>query len=187
MPLLPGIGLRVNGARLWVHFGSLRFQPGELGKIALIVFLAAYLREKREVLAQGRLKDWGPLLVIWGTAMLVLFVTDDLGSGLLFYGIFLGMLYAATARLAFVAAGLGLFLAGSVAVYQGTPHVRERVLNWLHPWTTHKIYCPLSGAARAPPGLPELPGGAVPLLDRARADGRHRPRRRHVPERVRAA
>jgi cell division protein FtsW (lipid II flippase) len=146
MPLLPGIGLSVNGARLWVHVGSLRFQPGELGKIALIVFLAAYLREKREVLAQGRLKDWGPLLVIWGAAMLVLFATDDLGSALLFYGIFLGMLYAATARLAFVAAGLGLFLAGSAAVYRGTPHVRERVLNWLHPWTTTKILCPQNGA-----------------------------------------
>ena len=91
MPLLPGIGLRINGSRLWVHFGPLRFQPGELGKIALIIFLAAYLREKREVLAAGRLKDWGPLLVIWGMAMLVLFATDDLGSGLLFYGIFLGM------------------------------------------------------------------------------------------------
>jgi len=145
MPLLPGIGLRVNGARLWVHFGPLRFQPGELGKIALIVFLAAYLREKREVLAAGRLKDWGPLLVIWGAAMLILFVTDDLGSGLLFYGIFLGMLYVATARLAFVAGGLGLFLAGAVVVYQGTPHVRERVSNWLQPWTDHKVFCPLTG------------------------------------------
>jgi cell division protein FtsW (lipid II flippase) len=145
MPLLPGIGLRVNGARLWVHLGSLRFQPGELGKIALIVFLAAYLREKREVLAAGRLKDWGPLLVIWGGAMLVLFATDDLGSGLLFYGIFLGMLYVATARVTFVAVGLGLFLAGAVAVYQGTPHVRERVINWLHPWTETKIFCPASG------------------------------------------
>ncbi len=145
MPLLPVIGLRVNGARLWVHFGSMRFQPGELGKIALIVFLAAYLREKREVLAAGRLKDWGPLLVIWGAAMMILFVTDDLGSGLLFYGIFLGMLYAATARIAFVAAGLGLFLAGAFAVYQGTPHVRERVQNWLHPWSDHKVFCPISG------------------------------------------
>ena len=66
MPLLPVIGLRVNGSRLWVHFGGLRFQPGELGKIALIVFLAAYLREKREVLAAGRLKDWGPLLAHLG-------------------------------------------------------------------------------------------------------------------------
>jgi cell division protein FtsW (lipid II flippase) len=145
LPLLPGLGQTVNGARLWVHVGSLQFQPGELGKIALIVFLAAYLREKREVLAAGRLKDWGPLLVIWGAAMLILFVTDDLGSGLLFYGIFLGMLYVATARVAFIAVGIGLFLAGAVAVYQGTPHVRERVANWLHPWTTHTIYCPLSG------------------------------------------
>jgi len=124
MPLLPGIGQTVNGARLWVHAGPLQIQPGELGKIALIVFLAAYLREKREVLAQGRVKDWGPLLVIWGAAMLVLLVTDDLGSALLYYGI---------------------FLAGSVVVYQGTPHVRERVTNWLHPWTTHTVFCPLSG------------------------------------------
>ncbi len=145
MPLLPVIGERVNGARLWVHAGGLQFQPGELGKIALIVFLAAYLREKREVLAAGRLKDWGPLLVIWGAAMMILFVTDDLGSGLLFYGIFLGMLYVATARLTFIAVGLGLFIAGSFAVYQGTPHVRERVQNWIQPWTTHKIYCPISG------------------------------------------
>jgi cell division protein FtsW (lipid II flippase) len=145
MPLLPGVGQTINGARLWVHFGSLQFQPGELGKIALIVFLAAYLREKREVLAAGRLKDWGPLLVIWGAAMLVLFATDDLGSGLLFYGIFLGMLYVATARVAFVAAGLGLFIAGAAVVYQGTPHVRERVANWLHPWTTTKIFCPSTG------------------------------------------
>ena len=145
MPLLPGIGETVNGARLWIHAGGLQFQPGELGKIALIVFLAAYLREKREVLAQGRLKDWGPLLVIWGAAMMVLFVTADLGSALLYYGIFLGMLYVATARVSFVAVGLGLFLAGSVAVYKGTPHVRDRVTNWLHPWTTHAVYCPLSG------------------------------------------
>src|SRR5213079_106257 len=145
MPLLPGLGETVNGARLWVHAGPLRFQPGELGKIALIVFLAAYLRERREVLAQGRLKDWGPLLVIWGAAMMCLFVTDDLGSALLYYGIFLAMLYVATARLTFVALGVGLFLAGSFLVSQGTPHVRDRVTNWLSPWSTHKIYCPLSG------------------------------------------
>jgi len=145
LPRLPVIGETINGSRLWIHVGSLQFQPGELGKIALVVFLAAYLREKREVLAQGRLKDWGPLLVIWGGAMLVLFVTNDLGSALLYYGIFLAMLYVATARLSFVAAALGLFLVGSYAVSQGTPHVRDRVTNWLSPWTTHKIYCPLSG------------------------------------------
>ena len=72
-------------------------------------------------------------------------VTDDLGSALLYYGIFLAMLYAATARITFVALGVGLFIAGSVAVYQGTPHVRDRVTNWLHPYTTHTVFCPLTG------------------------------------------
>jgi cell division protein FtsW (lipid II flippase) len=134
LPALPVIGQTVNGSRLWIHVGSLQFQPGELGKIALIVFLAAYLREKREVLAQGRLKDWGPLLVIWGGAMLVLFATNDLGSALLYYGIFLAMLYVATARISFVAAALGLFLVGSYAVSQATPHVRDRVDVWLDPY-----------------------------------------------------
>jgi len=134
LPLAPGIGESINGSRLWVHVGSLQFQPGELGKIALIVFLAAYLREKREVLAQGRLKDWGPLLVIWGGAMLVLFATDDLGSALLYYGIFVAMLYIATARIAFVAGAIGLFLVGAFAVSRATPHVRDRVDVWLDPY-----------------------------------------------------
>ncbi len=142
LPILPGIGSTVNGARLWVHFGSLQFQPGELAKIMLIVFLAGYLREKREVLAQGRLKDFGPLLLIWGMAILVLLETKDLGGGLLYFGIFLAMLYVATARIAYVAAGLGLFIVGSWGVYGVTPHVRERVTIWLHPWTDHKVYCP---------------------------------------------
>jgi len=134
LPLAPGIGETINGSRLWVHFGGLQFQPGELGKIALIVFLAAYLREKREVLAQGRLKDWGPLLVIWGGAMLVLLATDDLGSALLYYGIFLAMLYVATARLSFVVAALGLFLVGAFAISRTTPHVQARVDVWLDPY-----------------------------------------------------
>ena len=145
LPILPLIGLTVNGARLWVHFGALRFQPGELAKIMLIVFLAAYMREKREVLAQGRLKDWGPLLVIWLLAMLVLLETRDLGGGLLYFGIFLAMLYVATARIAYVAAGLGLFLVGAFGVWKVTPHVQDRVTIWIHPWTHHKVYCPLSG------------------------------------------
>jgi cell division protein FtsW (lipid II flippase) len=145
LPILPLIGTTINGARLWIHFGPLSFQPGELAKIFLIVFLAGYLREKREVLAQGRLKDFGPLLVIWGMAMLVLLETRDLGGGLLYFGIFLGMLYVATARLAYVAAGLGLFLVGAWGVYHVTPHVRERVTVWLHPWTEHKVFCPSTG------------------------------------------
>jgi cell division protein FtsW (lipid II flippase) len=145
LPALPVVGTRVNGARLWLRVGPLQFEPGELAKILLIVFLAAYLREKREALARGGLKDFGPLLVIWGAAMLVLLETGDLGSGLLFFGIFLGMLYVATARLAYVAVGLVLFLGGAAGIYQVVGHVRERVTIWLHPWTSHPVYCPLDG------------------------------------------
>jgi cell division protein FtsW (lipid II flippase) len=142
LPILPAVGQTVNGSRLWVHAGGLQFQPGELAKVMLIVFLAGYLREKREVLAQGRPKDFGPLLVIWGMAMLVLLETRDLGGGLLYFGIFLAMLFVATGRLAFVAIGLVLFLAGSVGVWKVTPHVQERVTDWRHPWTNHPVYCP---------------------------------------------
>ena len=134
LPALPGIGQTVNGARLWVRIGSLQFQPGELAKIMLIVFLAAYLREKREVLAQARPKDLGPLLLIWGAAMLVLVETNDLGSALLYFGIFLGMLYAATGRVAFTGAGLALFLGGAALAYATIDRVRVRVDTWLDPW-----------------------------------------------------
>jgi cell division protein FtsW (lipid II flippase) len=145
LPRVPGLGTTVNGARLWVHVGGFTFQPGEFSKIFLIVFLAAYLREKREVLAQGRLKDIGPLLVIWGACMLVLVSSNDLGSGLLYFGIFLAMLYIATARLSYVIVGLGLFLAGGFAAYEKIPHVHERVTIWLHPWTSSKVFCPSTG------------------------------------------
>jgi cell division protein FtsW (lipid II flippase) len=145
LPSLPVVGTSVNGARLWVRAGSFSFQPGELAKITLIVFLAGYLREKREVLAQGRLKDFGPLLVIWGSAMLVLVASSDLGMGLLYFGIFLAMLYIATGRTLFVGFGAVLFLAGSVGAYEVVAHVRERVTIWLHPWTTKAVYCPFDG------------------------------------------
>jgi cell division protein FtsW (lipid II flippase) len=134
LPALPGVGASVNGARLWVRFGSFQFQPGELAKILLIVFLAGYLREKREVLAQGRIKDFGPLLLIWGGAMLVLVQTNDLGSALLYYGIFLAMLYTATGKALFAGIGLALFVAGSAVVYHYVPRVEERVSTWLDPW-----------------------------------------------------
>jgi cell division protein FtsW (lipid II flippase) len=134
LPALPALGKTVNGARLWVDLGPLSFQPGEFAKILLIVFLAAYLRDKREVLARGRLKDFGPLLLIWGGAMLVLFQTNDLGSGLLYFGIFLAMLYVATAKAWFVLAGAVLFVGGAAAIYNVVPHVRDRVSVWIDPW-----------------------------------------------------
>jgi cell division protein FtsW (lipid II flippase) len=135
LPALPHFGQRVNGARLWIHVGGLQIQPGEFAKLLLIVFLAGYLREKREVLAQGRLKDLGPLLLIWGAAMLVLLETSDLGSALLYFGIFLCLTYVATGRGVYVGSGLVLFVAGATAVYKwGPTRVHNRVDAWLDPW-----------------------------------------------------
>jgi cell division protein FtsW (lipid II flippase) len=145
LPSVPGLGEEVNGVRLWVSAGPLQFQPGELAKIFLILFLAGYLREKREVLAQGRLKDYGPLLAIWGAAMLVIVQTNDLGSALLNFGIFLAMVYVATGRATLVAAGLALFVGGAALLYQALDRVQERVTIWLQPWTDERVYCALNG------------------------------------------
>jgi cell division protein FtsW (lipid II flippase) len=135
----------VNGARLWVDLGVIQFQPGELAKICLILFLAGYLREKRESLAAGRLKDIGPLLAIWGAAMLVIVVTNDLGSALLNFGIFLAMLYVATGRALYVAGGMALFVGGAAVLYNAIGHVRDRVTIWLQPWTDERVYCAING------------------------------------------
>lgn len=145
LPSLPGLGERINGVRLWVQVGPLQFQPGEIAKVLLIVFLAAYLRDKRESLAQGRLKDLGPLLAIWGAAMLVLIQTSDLGSALLNFGIFLAMLYAATGRALYVGAGIALFAAGAAGIHSALTRVQQRVTVWLEPWTDEKVYCALNG------------------------------------------
>jgi cell division protein FtsW (lipid II flippase) len=139
------VGERVNGVRLWVSVGPLQFQPGEVAKICLILFLAGYLREKREVIAQGRLKDFGPLVAFWGAAMLVIVQTNDLGSALLNFGIFLAMLYVATGRALFVAAGIALFAGGATVLYNAIEHVQNRVTIWLHPWTDDRVYCALNG------------------------------------------
>ena len=116
LPRLPGIGVNSNGAYLAIHFGSLQFQPAEFAKIGIVVFLASYLRETRDVLVRGRLprislKHLGPLLLVWGLAMLMLILIRDLGSSVMFFGAFLAMLYVATARVSLVAAGLGIFVA----------------------------------------------------------------------------
>ena len=145
LPRVPGLGLEVNGARLWVDLRVIQFQPGELAKIFLILFLAGYLREKRESLARGQLKDVGPLLAIWGAAMLVIVVTNDLGSALLNFGIFLAMLYLATGRALFVAIGLALFVGGAAVLYNAIDHVQDRITIWLHPWTDEKVYCAING------------------------------------------
>lgn len=145
LPSVPHLGARINGARLWVHVGPLQFQPGELAKIFLVIFLAGYLRDKRESLALGRMKDLGPLLAIWGAAMLVLVQTSDLGPALLNFGIFLAMLYIATGRALYVLVGLGLFAAGSTLLYHTLGRVKQRVTVWLEPWTDERVYCSQTG------------------------------------------
>ena len=138
LPAVPGLGRTINGASLWVGVGPVVFQPGEFAKVLLVIFLAGYLRDNREVLSMGSgryglpsPKHFGPLLVIWGGAMLVLFQTNDLGGGLLYFSVFLAMLWVATARWAYVAVGLGLFAIGAWGLYHVTPHVQERVSIWL--------------------------------------------------------
>jgi cell division protein FtsW (lipid II flippase) len=138
------IGTTVNGAKLWLRVGGIQVQPGEFSKILLVVFLAAYLRENREVLtiAHHRVlrlgipaaRHFGPLLTMAGVALGVLALMNDLGSALLFFGIFLAMLYVATGRHAYTVVGLGLFAAGSWFIYTTAGHVRERFQIWLDPW-----------------------------------------------------
>jgi cell division protein FtsW (lipid II flippase) len=141
--LLPVVaGRTINGAKLWIAVGSFSFQPGELAKICLVIFFAAYLAERKELLALASrrvlglhvpdLKHFGPLLVMWGMSLAVMFYEKDLGSSLLFFSIFLVMLYIATARIVYAAFGTLLFMGGAYVGYQQFAHVQERVQAWLH-------------------------------------------------------
>jgi cell division protein FtsW (lipid II flippase) len=144
LPRLPGIGGADNGIYLAVHLGGLSFQPAEFGKIAIVVFLASYLRDNRQVLVTaGRrvlgltippMKQFGPLLLVWGSAMAMLLLTREIGTSLMFFGAFLALLYVATGRLSFPLVGLILFALG--AYYLGThvAHIHQRVLAWEHPF-----------------------------------------------------
>ncbi|MGO9977330.1 MAG: FtsW/RodA/SpoVE family cell cycle protein [Solirubrobacteraceae bacterium] len=150
LPRVPGIGYSVNGAYLGIRVpGLLVFQPTEFAKIGLVIFLASYLRDTREVLASGPrilgvtlppIKQFGPVLVIWGIAMLILVLLHDVGSSLMFYGGLLSVLYVATNRVSFVIVGLVAF--GLGAWYLGThiPHIDSRVQEWLHPFSPSLYY-----------------------------------------------
>jgi cell division protein FtsW (lipid II flippase) len=146
LPRLPGIGDQVNGAYLAVHVpGVVAVQPTEFAKVGLVVFLASYLRDTRELLASGRrflgitfppLKQFGPVLVIWGIAMLILVFLHDVGSSLMFYGGLLAVLYVATNRISFVLVGLVAFGIGAWYLATHIAHIDARVTAWLHPFTT---------------------------------------------------
>ncbi|MDQ3538276.1 MAG: FtsW/RodA/SpoVE family cell cycle protein [Actinomycetota bacterium] len=147
MPLLPGIGKEVNGARIWLGLGGLSFQPGEVAKLGLVTFFASYLAEKRALLtvATNRLgplmvppaRAFGPILAVWGVSLAVLVFQKDLGLSLLVFGIFVAMLYVATARLTYVLLGLALFSAGAYAAWTVFSHVQSRISTWLDPWSVY--------------------------------------------------
>lgn len=143
-PRLPGIGQQVNGAYLGVRLGPIEFQPTEFSKICIVVFLASYLREHREVLIVGArrvlgvtlppLKHLGPMLVVWGASMFMLVFIRDLGSSLMFFAAFLALLYVATGRFSFVVIGMVMFMLGAWFFSSTVPHVEARVDIWLNPY-----------------------------------------------------
>ena len=142
------LGASVNGARLWIRIGGLQIQPGEFAKILLVIFLAGYLRERREVLAAPTRRILGvgipalrhalPLLLLCGISLVLLVAMNDLGTSLLFYVIALSMIYIATGRLLYVGAGLGIFALGALGAVQLTSHVQSRIEGWLDPWAVEQ-------------------------------------------------
>lgn len=142
--LLPSSISEVNGAKLWIKVAGFSIQPGEFAKVALICFFAAYLVDKREVLALAskrvmgldlpRGRDLGPVIVAWAVSLMVLVFERDLGSSLLIFGIFMVMLYVATERFSWLVIGLLMFSAGAYVAYTLFGHVRTRVDIWLDPF-----------------------------------------------------
>ena len=141
LPLVPGLGRQVYGSRIWIGLGPFSFQPGEIAKIALAVFFAGYLVQTRDVLSLAgrkvlgltlpRARDLGPILVAWAASLGVLIFEKDLGSSLLFFGLFVAMLYVATERRSWIAIGLILFSGGAYLAFLLFGHVQQRVMLWL--------------------------------------------------------
>ncbi len=144
LPMLPGIGRNVNGARIWVRIGPLNFQPGEFAKLSLAIFFAAYLAERRELIAASTWKIGPirlpepvyilPILVAWGFSVMVMVGQRDLGSSLLFFTLFVVMMWVATERFSYLVIGFVLFAGAAFASWRMFGHVQTRVDIWLDPW-----------------------------------------------------
>ncbi len=145
LPMAPGVGQNINGARIWVDLGPLGFQPGEFAKLALAIFLAGYLSERRELIAASTWKIGplrlpepqyiAPVLVAWAFAVLVMVGERDLGSSLMFFTLFVVMLWVATERLSYLVIGFGLFGLAAFVSWKLFDHVQTRVDIWLDPWS----------------------------------------------------
>jgi len=144
MTLVIGVNPSGFGARLWLGARGIYFQPSELLKLLLLVFLASYLEDRREVLleVEARIGRWqlphpaylGPMLLMWGFSILLLIWQRDLGAALLFFGVFLAMLYAATGQGRYVLTGLALLVVAGIVGYRLFDHVALRVDAWWNPW-----------------------------------------------------
>ncbi|MET9498236.1 FtsW/RodA/SpoVE family cell cycle protein [Streptomyces sp. NPDC006552] len=145
LPLVPGLGMNVFGAKIWIHIGGFSIQPGEFAKIVIAIFFAGYLMVKRDALALAsrrflglylpRGRDLGPIIVVWAMSILILVFETDLGTSLLFFGMFVVMLYVATERTSWIVFGLLMSAVGAVTVATFEPHVQERVDAWLNPFS----------------------------------------------------
>lgn len=145
LPMLPFIGLNINGAQLWIGAFGFTFQPGELAKIALTIFFAGYLVQRRDSLSVvgrkvlgvhlPRARELGPILVFWVASLLVLVVQRDLGTSLLYFGLFLVMIYTATGRAIYVGVGLGMFVTGALVAGKAMTYVSGRIGSWLDPFS----------------------------------------------------
>ena len=148
LPLVPGVGKTINGAKIWVGIGPVSFQPGEFAKILLALFFASYLVEKRELLAVSSRrigpiplpdpKHLGPVLLAWGGSLVVMISQKDLGSSLLFFALFVALLWVATERATYLVVGMLLFAGGAVFADSQFTHVHDRVAVWLDPWEDPK-------------------------------------------------
>ena len=144
LPFIPGIGLNINGARIWIRFAGFSFQPGEVAKVLLVIAFSGYLVLHRDALALAgrrvvfvdlpRGRDLGPILAMFGVSMMILVLQNDLGSSLLFFGLFLAMLYVSTERPGWLVVGGLLFGAGALAAYTFVGNVQNRFNFWLHPF-----------------------------------------------------
>ena len=148
LPMLPGIGFSSGGARIWVSVGPVNFQPGEVAKLALALFFAGYLAERRELIAAGtwRVGPFNlpeprhllPILLAWGFSVMVMVGQRDLGSSLLFFSLFVVMMWVATEKASYLVLGFGMFAVGAVIAYQMFSHVQDRVAIWIDPWADYE-------------------------------------------------
>lgn len=170
LPLVPFIGVTINGARLWVNLGVVSFQPGEIGKIALALFFAGYLVTARDSLSMvgkkflgvrwPQVKDLGPIMVVWAVAMMVLIFQRDMGTSLLYFGLFLVLMYVSTGRAIWFVVGGGLFGTGALVASQFLTYVEGRFAAWLDSFNP-TVYESIGGSYQLVQGLFGLASGGV--------------------------